>query len=53
LRTQLAQAKKWPAMVGGKMTALCKVINVSPTGDNFGFYNLNLGALNCADSLDL
>ncbi|MEM6697474.1 MAG: polysaccharide lyase family 7 protein [Bacteroidota bacterium] len=32
-RTELAQSKKWSPMVGGKMTATCKVMNVSPTGD--------------------
>ena len=33
IRTELGQTKKWSPMVGGKMTATCKVMNVSPTGD--------------------
>ncbi len=33
IRTELGQSKKWSPMVGGKMTATCKVMNVSPTGD--------------------
>ena len=32
-RTELAQSQKWSPMVGGKLTATCKVMNVSPTGD--------------------
>ena len=32
-RTELAQSKKWTPTTGGKMTASCKVMNVSPTGD--------------------
>ncbi len=33
IRTELGQSQKWSPMVGGKMTAICKVMNVSPTGD--------------------
>ena len=32
-RTELAQSKKWSPMTGNKLTATCKVMNVSPTGD--------------------
>jgi len=32
-RTELAQTQKWSPMVGGTMSATCKVMNVSPTGD--------------------
>jgi len=33
IRTELGQSKKWSPMTGGKLTATCKVMNVSPTGD--------------------
>ncbi len=32
-RTELAQVKKWSAMSNAKLTATCKVMNVSTTGD--------------------
>lgn len=32
-RTELAQLKKWSPMVGGKMSATLKVMNVATTGD--------------------
>jgi len=33
IRTELAQAKKWSPMTPAKLTATCKVMNVSTTGD--------------------
>ena len=33
IRTELAQAKKWSPMTDAKLSATCKVMNVSATGD--------------------
>jgi len=51
IRTELAQAKKWSPMTGGKMTATCKVMNVSPSGDPSvaATYSVVIGQIHSAD----
>jgi len=50
-RTELAQNKKWSPMAGGKLTATCKVMNVSPTGDArvAASYSVVIGQIHSAD----
>jgi len=50
-RTELAQAKKWSAMSKAKMTATCKVMNVSKTGDPTvaASYSVVIGQIHSAD----
>jgi len=50
-RTELAQAKKWSAMSEAKMTATCKVMNVSSTGDASvaASYSVVIGQIHSAD----
>ncbi len=50
-RTELAQSKKWSPMVGGKLTATCKIMNVSPTGDArvAASYSVVVGQIHSAD----
>ena len=50
-RTELAQSKKWSAMSEAKMTATCKVMNVSPTGDATvaASYSMVIGQIHSAD----
>ncbi len=50
-RTELAQSKKWSAMTENKMTATCKVMNVSPTGDArvAASYSVVIGQIHSAD----
>jgi len=50
-RTELAQSKKWSPMSNAKMTATCKVTNVSPTGDArvAASYSVVIGQIHSAD----
>jgi hypothetical protein len=50
-RTELAQLKKWTAMSHAKMTATCKVMNVSPTGDSrvASTHSMVIGQIHSAD----
>ncbi len=50
-RTELAQAKKWSAMSGNKLTGTCKVMNVSATGDArvAASYSVVIGQIHSAD----
>jgi len=50
-RTELAQAQKWSATSKAKMTATCKVTNVSPTGDArvAASYSVVIGQIHSAD----
>ncbi len=50
-RTELAQTKKWSPMAGGKLSATCKVMNVSPTGDPrvAASYSVVVGQIHSAD----
>ena len=50
-RTELGQIKKWSPMTGGKMTATCKVMNVSPTGDSrvAATHSVVIGQIHSAD----
>ena len=50
-RTELAQSKKWSPMTNSKMTATCKVMNVSPTGDArvAASYSVVIGQIHSAD----
>ena len=50
-RTELAQSKKWSPMTEAKMTATCKVMNVSPTGDArvAASYSVVIGQIHSAD----
>ena len=50
-RTELAQSKKWYPMTRAKMTATCKVMNVSPTGDAnvAASYSVVIGQIHSAD----
>ena len=50
-RTELAQSQKWSAMSDAKMTATCKVMNVSPTGDArvAASYSVVIGQIHSAD----
>ena len=50
-RTELAQSKKWSAMMENKMTATCKVMNVSLTGDArvAASYSVVIGQIHSAD----
>ncbi len=50
-RTELAQAKKWSAMSEAKMSATCKVMNVSSTGDASvaASYSVVIGQIHSAD----
>lgn len=50
-RTELAQSKKWFALSENKMTATCKVTNVSPTGDArvAASYSVVIGQIHSAD----
>ena len=50
-RTELAQTKKWSAMAGGNLSATCKVMNVSPTGDArvAASYSVVVGQIHSAD----
>lgn len=50
-RTELAQSKKWPPMTEAKMTATCKVMNVSATGDArvAASYSVVIGQIHSAD----
>ena len=50
-RTELAQSKKWSAMSENKMTATCKIMNVSPTGDArvAASYSVVIGQIHSAD----
>ncbi len=50
-RTELAQSKKWSPMSEAKMTATCKVMNVSPTGDArvAASYSVVIGQIHSAD----
>ena len=50
-RTELAQLKKWSPMQDAKMTATCKVMNVSSTGDARGAatYSVVIGQIHSAD----
>jgi hypothetical protein len=50
-RTELAQLKKWTPMTEAKMTATCKVMNVSPTGDArvAASYSVVIGQIHSAD----
>ncbi len=51
IRTELAQAKKWSAMSGNKLTGTCKVMNVSTTGDATvaASYSVVIGQIHSAD----
>ena len=50
-RTELAQSKKWSPMTTAKMTATCKVMNVSSTGDArvAASYSMVIGQIHSAD----
>ena len=50
-RTELAQSKKWSPMTEAKMTATCKVMNVSTTGDArvAASYSMVIGQIHSAD----
>ncbi len=50
-RTELAQSKKWSPMTEAKMTATCKVMNVSSTGDArvAASYSMVIGQIHSAD----
>ena len=50
-RTELAQSKKWFPSSEAKMTATCKVMNVSPTGDArvAASYSVVIGQIHSAD----
>ena len=50
-RTELAQSKKWSPMTEAKMTATCKVMNVSTTGDArvATSYSMVIGQIHSAD----
>ena len=50
-RTELAQSKKWLPMTEAKMTATCKVTNVSSTGDArvAASYSVVIGQIHSAD----
>jgi len=50
-RTELAQSKKWSPIAGGNLTATCKVMNVSPTGDArvAASYSVVVGQIHSAD----
>jgi len=50
-RTELAQDKKWSAMSKAKMTGICKVMNVSSTGDArvAASYSVVIGQIHSAD----
>ena len=50
-RTELAQSKKWSPMSEAKMTATCKVMNVSSTGDASvaASYSVVIGQIHSAD----
>ena len=50
-RTELAQSKKWSATSENKMTATCKVMNVSKTGDArvAASYSVVIGQIHSAD----
>ncbi|MEM1325003.1 MAG: polysaccharide lyase family 7 protein [Bacteroidota bacterium] len=50
-RTELAQLKKWSPMTEAEMTATCKVMNVSPTGDArvAASYSVVIGQIHSAD----
>lgn len=50
-RTELAQSKKWTPMTEAKLTATCKVMNVSTTGDArvAASYSVVIGQIHSAD----
>ena len=50
-RTELAQSKKWSPIVGGRLSATCKIMNVSPTGDArvAASYSVVVGQIHSAD----
>jgi len=50
-RSELAQTKKWSALAGGTLSATCKVMNVSPTGDArvAASYSVVVGQIHSAD----
>ncbi len=50
-RTELAQSKKWSPMTDAKLTATCKVMNVSSTGDArvAASYSVVIGQIHSAD----
>ena len=50
-RTELAQSKKWSPMTEAKLTATCKVMNVSSTGDArvAASYSVVIGQIHSAD----
>ena len=50
-RTELGQTKKWSAKSHNKLTATCKVMNVSPTGDArvAASYAVVIGQIHSAD----
>jgi hypothetical protein len=50
-RTELAQLKKWSPMTEAKLTATCKVMNVSSTGDArvAASYSVVVGQIHSAD----
>jgi len=51
IRTELAQTKKWSAMSEAKLTGICKVMNVSTTGDArvAASYSVVIGQIHSAD----
>jgi len=50
-RTELAQVKKWSPMTKAKLSATCKVMNVSTTGDSTvaSTYSVVIGQIHSAD----